>query len=399
MHAGSLLKLLALVRSLETDGLHWIDVLDELHRYEAGEQTMDEGSLESGSSSAVRIMTVHQAKGLQAPCVFLADPFERSPNRTVSAHVFRTEDGEPTVVLPYLKGFGKGRKVVAAPQNWSSHEEDAATFENEERRFAEAEAHRLLYVACTRAERLLVVSRYEPKANDARSIWGALEPALEVIPELEQPPAFSEPAPEEVDPASFAPQFDSFDTEPRYTVRRPSQLHGDEPLPAVSGGHGVGFGNAVHALFEWTIAHREEAYDEEITQRFARQQLLNHNVEPRLLRNALEAVRHLRASTLWSSLMTAEDVRTEVPFTAPDPQNDGDVVTGRIDLAYLDSDGWHLVDFKSDRITSEAHKEQLQQHYQPQLESYMTCWEALTGAPPASATLWFAVHEEAENLA
>ena len=399
MRAGSLLKLLALVRSLETDGLHWIDVLDELHRYEAGEQTMDEGSLESGSSSAVRIMTVHQAKGLQAPCVFLADPFERSPNRTVSAHVFRTEDGEPTVVLPYLKGFGKGRKVVAAPQNWSSHEEDTATFENEERRFAEAEAHRLLYVACTRAERLLVVSRYEPKSDDPRSIWGPLEPALEDIPELEQPPAFSEPAADEIDPVAFVLQLEAFDTEPRYTVRRPSQLHGDEPLRAVSGGLGVGFGSAVHALFEWTIARREEAYDEEITQRFTRQQLLENNAEPRLLRNALEAVRHLRASTLWSSLMTAEDVRTEVPFTAPDPNNHGDVITGRIDLAYLDADGWHLVDFKTDRIKDEAHKEQLKRHYQPQLEAYMTCWEALTGAPPTSATLWFAVHKEAENSA
>ncbi len=97
--------------------------------------------------------------------------------------------------------------------------------------------------------------------------------------------------------------------------------------------------------------------------------------------------------------MTAEDVRTEVPFTAPDPDNIGDVIIGRIDLAYLEADGWHLVDFKTDRIKDEAHKEQLQRHYQPQLEAYLTCWDALTGTPPASATLWFEVHEEAGSPA
>ncbi len=386
--AGSLLKLVALVRDLEADGLHWMDVLDELLRYENRTQVMDEGSLEIGPSSAVRLMTVHQSKGLQAPCVFLADPYDRFPNTTVSSHVFRTEDGEPTAVIPYLKGFGNGRKAIASPLNWSSHLEDAATFENEERSFAAAEAHRLLYVACTRAEQLLVVSRYAAASREEFANWGALEPALVDVLELDQPPEFVGTLQQKADPTLFTPRPDAFDTRSKYAVRNPSHTHANIGPSNEGDGHGTGFGNAVHGLFEWMIASRDRDYDDGRARHLAGRLLTENNVSESLLSAALEAARRLRESTLWASLAVARDVRVEAQFTAPDLSQIGDVITGRIDLAYLDDDGWHLVDFKTDRIKDEAHRSSLKEHYAAQLIMYQDCWEAASGSRP-TASLWF----------
>jgi ATP-dependent helicase/nuclease subunit A len=73
--AGSLLKLLARVREYEPLGLHWTEAADRLRELMTGETSDGAITLEEGAADAVRIMTVHQAKGLQAPVVILADPY------------------------------------------------------------------------------------------------------------------------------------------------------------------------------------------------------------------------------------------------------------------------------------------------------------------------------------
>src|SRR5690606_27115747 len=89
----------------------------------------------------VRVMTVHGAKGLQAPIVILADATgdpDRSPTRGLSL-----PDGERNIPLPML---GKQEKVglIAAME--------------ERARQAERQEHwRLLYVAMTRAEEALFI--------------------------------------------------------------------------------------------------------------------------------------------------------------------------------------------------------------------------------------------------
>lgn len=91
---------------------------------------------------AVRIMTVHGAKGLQAPVVVLADATRGRDDR--SDHVL-VEMGDPARPVPIFHG-GKTGKVGAIG--------DAAA------RATQAQMHehwRLLYVALTRAEDLLFV--------------------------------------------------------------------------------------------------------------------------------------------------------------------------------------------------------------------------------------------------
>lgn len=92
--------------------------------------------------AAVRLMTVHGAKGLQAPVVILADATKQRPSER-GAPVMMSFDNGPALplFLPGRSGFG-GRLGEAI---------DAAEGD------AEREHCRLLYVALTRAEDLLFI--------------------------------------------------------------------------------------------------------------------------------------------------------------------------------------------------------------------------------------------------
>ncbi|HEV7455580.1 MAG TPA: double-strand break repair helicase AddA [Roseococcus sp.] len=103
------------------------------------------------SADRVRVMTVHGAKGLQAPIVILPDTASAPPAR---AGLRWTEDDLP-LWAPRAKGF------AATP--WTDAQSAETAREAEE-------ANRLLYVALTRAEdRLLVCGWYRKKK--AAACW------------------------------------------------------------------------------------------------------------------------------------------------------------------------------------------------------------------------------------
>ncbi len=99
---------------------------------------------------AVRIMTVHGAKGLQAPVVVLADATKELP-RDRDGHVMLSlDDGDP---VPVFHG-GKAGKVGVIAEEAEARAEASA-----------AEHWRLLYVALTRAEDLLFIGGALAKAR------------------------------------------------------------------------------------------------------------------------------------------------------------------------------------------------------------------------------------------
>jgi len=191
LRAGALVRVCTLVQQHDAQTLHWTDILDELQRVLDGEEEVDGMTMETGTGQAVRLMNVHQAKGLQAPLVFLADPYDRYHAPSPGEHV-RRDDGE--IVLPVVRRFGPGRSAeVAAPAAWEAHAE-------QERRHARAEEVRLQYVAATRAAERLVVSTYEPKDD---GFWAALDPYVDAIgaPELPTPDSPEAESPEAESPS------------------------------------------------------------------------------------------------------------------------------------------------------------------------------------------------------
>ena len=125
--------------------------------------------LEQAARDEVRVLTVHGAKGLQAPVVILADraqaPVERDP-------VLWSETAPPILVW-------KRRREARDPVS------EALAAADRER--AEEEYRRLLYVAMTRAEDRLYVAGYTQRENVPDDCWYAMvERALRPIAECRE---------------------------------------------------------------------------------------------------------------------------------------------------------------------------------------------------------------------
>ncbi|MDF1749372.1 MAG: double-strand break repair helicase AddA [Alphaproteobacteria bacterium] len=115
--------------------------------------------LETEARDEVRIMTVHGAKGLQAPIVILPDAMTKSGAR-----------GTPLRWFPHDSGV---RLPIWTPS--SRYEEPVAqALKEAEKAATEREYRRLLYVAMTRAEDRLIVTGRLPRTAPPEGNWHAL---------------------------------------------------------------------------------------------------------------------------------------------------------------------------------------------------------------------------------
>ena len=69
-------------------------------------------------------------------------------------------------------------------------------------------------------------------------------------------------------------------------------------------------------------------------------------------------------------------------------QFDGALVRGVIDLAFEESDGWVIVDYKTDRATGQQ-LEKLAETYRPQVTVYRTAWAQILQQPVKEVGLYF----------
>ena len=167
LRAGALVYLLDAVRAQALDGdaslAGAVEAMDTALNWEDAVV-----SLAPGRGNAVRIMNLHQAKGLEANVVFLASPFGDN-DRTPSMRVARGDDGVAQGTMPIVEPgpFGQ-HKVLAQPLSWDEDKKLEAEFER-------AERTRLLYVAATRARDELWVARWENAPKWRKSPWAPVE--------------------------------------------------------------------------------------------------------------------------------------------------------------------------------------------------------------------------------
>jgi ATP-dependent helicase/nuclease subunit A len=382
LRAGRLLRVRPRVRHLDAQHLHWTDILAELQRLLDGEAEGDGMTLEEGQGGAVRLLNVHKAKGLEAPVVFLADPYHSKYPRSPQEYVDR-RDGR--VVRPMYDHHRYGTSLAWAPRAWAEHYKEQALREKK------AEERRLQYVAATRAERMLIVSRYAKKPETG--FWANLYPFLEDVPAVTVP---SQDAREtEGDAAVPIPDLDAVrrDREqrwtaiqaPTYSVESVSDRVGEPE--ALHGGRGPEVGAAVHLLFQLLIDGRRDAdaFDKGMIARVLQRK--NADATEAQVQDVAAMLRAFRASALWAAVEAADRVETEIPVSGWDA-DDSVLTQGTIDLAVRVADGWHIVDYKTDAVN--GHADQLVAHYRPQVSAYATMWQRTSDAPVASVGLWLA---------
>jgi ATP-dependent helicase/nuclease subunit A len=383
LHAGRLLRVLSEVQRLDAEGHPWTTVREELQQILDGERSLDGLTLETGTQDAIRLLNVHKAKGLEAPVVFLADPYGGTHPKDPDEHV-RRDAGD--VVLPVYEQHRYNRTLRFAPEGWD------AEFQETEARYQWAEEQRLLYVATTRAEDQLVVSRYRsPSWSTDKGYWAPLYPFLDGAPALDpptDPPAFhaaAGPSRASTDQMSARREQVGQPTYATTTVTAdPSEPDGRRQ----GTGYGKAFGTAVHQLFEYAITHRHALADPDDLADVLQAVLTEHGVSEK----HAEARRMLTSfldSSLWQTLQDAAAVHTEFPVAGRENGSSPTLVDGAIDLLYQADGAWHLVDFKTDRVGADG-PTALLDAYRPQLEHYAALWKQATGTPVARTALWLA---------
>ncbi|MFO8100029.1 MAG: UvrD-helicase domain-containing protein, partial [Salinibacter sp.] len=393
LRAGAVLRILTLVESLSAQGLNWAEVTEELQRILDGETAVDGLTLETGRGEAVRLMNVHQAKGLQAPVVFLADPYSRGNNHTITRHVRRETD---ELVAPVVQGEGHYQRVTHPPLNW--YDESTPGFETREARHERAEEHRLLYVAATRASNLLVVSTYPEKPDDGP--WAPLYPYLDAA---DIPPLAPSVEPPQRDRAARAPDLDAAQDDrehrlaaagrPTYQTGSVTDAEDAMPLAPEEGaaGYGTAVGLAVHRLLEQCVQARADGAS--VSEAEARQALRAGGSEApeEQVAPVLRLVRGVLSSSLWDEVAAAPAAYAEYPLADVREGDPPEVVRGQVDLLYEREAGWGLIDFKTDRLDEDPVDAIPSDHpYRRQVRAYVALWQRHTGEPVTRAGLWFA---------
>ncbi|MGM0593272.1 MAG: UvrD-helicase domain-containing protein [Pseudomonadota bacterium] len=320
----------------------------------------------AGSSERVRILTIHAAKGLEAPVVFLADSaVGDSPDKAYRALVnWPPEAPRPERFLL----VGKAQQQPAAVRQLL----------DEESREQERESANLLYVALTRARQLLYISGVKPRRGEAVGWYGLLRQALDPLDacdageactlETGTPPAplsrpDAPPPPEQTpDPALSR----ALRLEPPQLEIAPSRHGGSTRSGAEGDEDGRLRGLVIHRLLEeMTRPHAD-------LQRLHTRIAAEFDLEPegavyrRWLSECRQLVRQPELATVFAPERGVESLN-EVPIIY---QHQERTVHGVIDRLLLYPDAVWVVDYKSHHYADSTNATELGEGYRQQMDDY-----------------------------
>ena len=336
---------------------------------------------------AVRIMTIHGAKGLEFPVVVLAGL--HSDRQLPTDRVLFEREGNRVEV-----GIGARESRIATP----GYEE----LREKERGLEDDEFVRLMYVGATRARDHLVVSMYR-KAGDEKSAAARISQHIDGRADLWEQVAELSPAvapPRTVRTTEEDPEAHSIEKRDEWRRQREQVLsrqgrpasvaatrlakeEKEEPDPEEPwkrGRAGTSIGSAVHGVLQ--IIDLEKPQDIEAMSRSqATAESIPDKVEEvaGLVRNAIESdivMRAVHSGKLWR----------EVPVAVPVGKG---VLEGFIDLLFEEDDGLVVVDYKTDAVGSGEMEEQAVGRYRLQAGSYALAVQRATGKPVKEIVLLF----------
>ncbi|NNK77978.1 MAG: hypothetical protein HKP40_04615 [Litoreibacter sp.] len=303
-------------------------------------------------SDQIRVMTVHGAKGLEAPIVILPD--SATPRETVRSEIL-SQDG------------------LAVWKTRSGEMPEAQVALNEEIKARQSEERmRLLYVAMTRAESWLIAcGAGEPPKEDSKSWYAMIRAGLERAGAVSGPAGVelrlsSSDWPADAVNTPLGGRDDSVPSLPAWVAEippapvkqpdplSPSDLGGEKALPGTAGEayseeEAKLRGTALHLLLE----HLGDAPDS------AREDRAASLMEPFGFPDSQDLIAQasgvLEAPEL--QFLFGPNALAEVPVTAQLPELGGRQISGAIDRLLITPERILAVDFKSNRVVPDSPQE------------------------------------------
>ena len=378
-------KLVGLARTLSD---HSLDELVTYLRRRRDELAAREGQAVLDDSEAVRLLTIHGAKGLEFPIVFVPEAHLAS-RESYDPVRWRAEEGISLTLAKRVGATGsRPRPGFYAYLLARDQAEEAA------------EHKRLFYVAATRAADALYLSGDEAVRGDGWLSY-ALDALDADVPGVEIRP----PLPVDLDAVARRPALEAVTVPPEdeeeelmpVLVARPPviPLRSSTPVTALRapapahafGRHGDGLGlvrgSLAHRAIEvwFTTGERPSLVDLARTLDVE----IGEQTAQRLAGDVDAMLDLLDASPLAAAL---RDPGTRAYFELPFSWDwDGVPVHGTIDLAYEVGGTWRLLDFKTDDVRGEVLADAASV-YLPQLALYASALERATGRPPEAGLLF-----------
>lgn len=381
--SGNLLLALNIARESSARGESLAAIVEQFAELLESDPAPDIGELDvdPARKDAVRLMNLHQVKGLEAAVVFLIDPADEH-DFDIDLFVDR-RDEESRGHFVVTRAWGPhGKKLLGVPPGWDGYEQT-------EEEFKRAEKMRLLYVAATRAKRMLIVG-FRTTAKGIRGAWRELAGRVrdrlpmprEVAPASSTPPPvarrFSEVQAEIASRFAAASQT-SYSVLP---ITKVAHANHAELVRAEEGlGKGMSWGRVLHRLFEAML--RDESLDIRL---YAENLLKDEERDVVELAEVMRVVDVVQSSPLWQRAKSADERYVEIPFAlkvrAAELGLEGPPETllhGTIDLVFREKNEWFVVDYKTDLTANRLPA--LTEYYAPQVRLYADFWSRLVRAP------------------
>ena len=341
------------------------------------------------NENRVHIANLHKVKGLEAPVVILADPYKKDQAPDV-----RVEQRDPTPlcwIFSVRRGFGS---LLSCCGYEEARDAELACLE--------AEKKRLLYVAATRAQRVLIVADAitSKGESDEKNPWKFFVDRsdgdfFQTLPVGEIVPAPKKTAVRAAELYDGAVNLLKTTASGRnsYTIRRPSQIklkgktssegnfedvRENEVRTRTVRANAAMIGTLVHSLMEEMVSSRNTAP----LHTLVREIVLEYEAESGACTQLLEKVGTTIQSggfpqekgvpqDILNVLLAADEVYCEVPFCR---RNDSEIWHGIMDVVYRIGEQWFILDYKTN---ADAHD--LDIKYQEQLSAYVEAFRDLTG--------------------
>ncbi len=339
----------------------------------------------SPDDNRVHIANLHKVKGLQAPIVILADP--TATKHEPILRVVRSHDRTECRIFK-LKN---GNSTIAETDAFSSDSE------SEEKCLA-AEKERLLYVAATRAESILIIGDSVTETGEPfdKNPWkvfleSAEGPVTQFIPENPTAITVSEPRADGTElyekAATQSVLADTSVNAPTYQISIPSQMKlkpvtaeepEDQPEREPLDRNAALTGTLVHRLMECIVSGGIPADTNLLISSILHEYEAKEQVYCPLLKKVIDTMTHGGypqengvPTDLLTVLRDADEVYCEVPFCQ---QRGSEIVNGIIDLLYCSGGEWHIVDYKTN-----VERSKLDEKYAGQLAAYAEAVREIIG--------------------